>query len=174
MRVSGADVLIAIVAVSVGVLLAPSAALAHAERQSSEPAAGRTLAEPPRHLYINFSEPPTGDSVITVVDGCGNDVVDDFDVTDRTIHATLLAGQPGRYKVATKVVSGLDGHPTRDGWSFEVEGARDCSAPPPQAEAGDEEPPEEDGGGGGSTMLLAAAGVAALIGIAATIRLRSK
>ena len=96
----------------------------------------------------------------------------DFEVTDRTIHANLDPGQPGTWKVRTRVVSGLDGHPTRDRWSFEVGGTRDCAALPPGADE-TEEPEEEDGGGVGAAALLAAAAVV-LIGVAAAIRLRSK
>ena len=148
-------------------------ALAHAERQSSRPDEGKQLGKPPLHLYVNFSEPPTGDSTITVLDGCGNAVVADFEVTDRTIHANLDPGQPGTWNVRTQVVSGLDGHPTRDRWSFEVDGTRDCAAPPPEADDTGESD-EEDGGGVGAAALLAAGAAVVLIGIAAAIRLRSK
>ena len=164
------------VAVAAGLLLLlafPAAALAHAERQSSRPGEGKTLKEPPLHLYVNFSEPPTGDSKITVLDGCGTDVVGDFEVTDRTIHANLEPGQPGRWRVSTDVVSGLDGHRTADAWAFEVTGAKDCSSPPPQAGDPEDGSGDEDGGLG-SAVLLAAGGAVVLIGIAAAIRLRSK
>jgi methionine-rich copper-binding protein CopC len=155
------------------VIALPGVALAHAERQSSRPDEGTELRRPPLHLYVNFSEPPTGDSTVTVLDGCGNAVVADFEVTDRTIHANLDPGQPGTWRVRTQVVSGLDGHPTRDRWSFEVDGTRDCAAPPPPADD-TEEPDEEVGGGVGGAVLLAAGAAVVLIGMAAAIRLRSK
>jgi methionine-rich copper-binding protein CopC len=156
------------------VLLPVSAALAHAERQSSDPKEGKKLDEPPLHLYINFSEPPTGDSQVTVTDGCGNDVIDNFDVQDRTIHANLLAGQPGEYNVTTQVVSGLDGHETNDAWSFTVTGTKDCSAAPPTSDSDGAGTSAEEDDGIGSVALLAAGGAVVLIGIAAAIRLRSR
>ena len=154
------------------VLLPTAQALAQAERQSSDPEEGKTLQEPPAHLYINFSEPPTGDAKITVTDGCGDDVVANFDVTDRTIHANLDVGQPGRYKVATQVVSGVNGQQTSDDWTFKVSGTKDCSAAPPEDEPADGGGTEEDGGVG-PIALLAAGGAVVLIGVAAAIRLRS-
>ena len=157
------------------VLLLPTAqALARAERQSSEPEAGKTVDEPPLHLYVNFSEPPTGDAKISVIDGCGDDVVANFEVTDRTIHANLDEGQPGRFKVETQVVSGLDGHETSDEWAFKVSGTKDCSAAPSEDDAGRDGGEEEQDGGADSTALLVAGGAVVLIGVAAAIRLRSK
>ena len=82
-------------------------------------------------------------------------------------------GQPGRYKVETQVVSGLDGHETSDEWSFKVSGTKDCSAAPPEDDTGDEGGDEEESGVG-SAALLVAGGAVVLIGIAAAIRLRSK
>lgn len=172
MRRRPIDLLSIFILTAVIVLLPAVHALAHAERQSSEPEAGKTIDEPPLHLYINFSEPPTGDAKIGVTDGCGDDVVANFEVTDRTIHANLDAGQPGRYNVDTQVVSGLDGHETSDEWSFKVSGTKDCSAAPPE-DGTDDGGGEEEDGGVGSTALLVAGGVVVLIGIAAAIRLRS-
>jgi methionine-rich copper-binding protein CopC len=154
-------------------LVFPTTALGHAERQSSEPKKGETLPEPPLHLYINYSEPPTGDASITVLDGCGNDVVANFEVTDRTIHANLEGGQPGRWVVNTKVISGVDGHDTSDRWGFKVDGSADCDVAASEA-SGSETDPGGDDGGLGSAALLAAGGVVVLIGVAAAIRLRSK
>jgi methionine-rich copper-binding protein CopC len=166
------DLFVMFVLTALVVLLPTAQALAHAERQSSDPEEGKTLQEPPAHLYINFSEPPTGDAKITVTDGCGDDVVANFDVTDRTIHANLDIGQPGRYRVATQVVSGLDEHETSDEWSFKVSGTKDCGAAAPEDEPADEGVEEDEGVG--SLTLLAAGGAVVLIGVAAAIRLRSK
>ena len=167
MRRPPLDLFVMLILTALVMLLPTAQAFARAERQSSDPEEGKTLQEPPAHLYINFSEPPTGDAKITVTDGCGEDVVANFDVTDRTIHANLDVGQPGRYEVATQVVSGLDGQKTSDDWTFKVSGTKDCAAAPPE-----DEPAGEDGVG--SIALLAAGGAVVLIGVAAAIRLRSK
>ena len=165
--------LAALTTVALALVAAATPALAHAERLSSDPKPGSNLNEPPQHLYVNFSEPPTGDSVAVVTDGCGNDVVGTTEVTNKTLHLTLDEGQPGRWKVETSVISGLDGHPTKDSFRFRVQGERDCSAAP---DGGD----DEEGGGtdtedSGSSLpiLLIAGGAVVLVGGAAAIRMRS-
>lgn len=125
---------------------------------------------PPDELQITFTEPPTGDARVAVLDECGRDVVADIQVQNYEITATLSAGQPGIWRVDSNVISAVDGHATRDRWSFEVRGEADCSAPEtavPDAAAGDEEE-EEDGGGVpvpvlalvGATVLLVVVGLA--------------
>jgi methionine-rich copper-binding protein CopC len=152
---------------------------AHAERISEEPKAGSKVDTAPRHLYVNFTEPPTGDSNAVVTDGCGNDVVDDIELTNKTMHLTLSEGQPGRWKVDTKVISGLDGHPTNDGFGFRVAGEADCSAAPPDDDGdddgggddGDAGGPEEDGDGSSAPVLLITIGAVVIVGGAAAVRL---
>ena len=142
-----------------GVMLVHAApASAHAERIRSKPDEGERASAPPAALRIDFSEPPIGDARFVVLDGCGNDVVQEIDVHGTTIDATLRDGQPGDWRVETRVVSGVDGHATSDSWSFSVRGAPDCSEQPdatPPPSAGD----DDDSSGGEGTFLLVFAGL---------------
>jgi methionine-rich copper-binding protein CopC len=145
-------------------------ARAHAERSTSSPKEGARLGARPDELHITFTEPPTGDARVAVLDECGRDVVADVQVQNFEITATLAAGQPGTWRVDSNVISAVDGHATRDRWTFEVRGEADCSAPEttgPGASAGDDD--EDDGGGGvpvpvlvliGATVLLVVVGLA--------------
>ncbi|MDQ3915354.1 MAG: copper resistance protein CopC [Actinomycetota bacterium] len=140
-------------------------ARAHAERSASSPKEGATLGAAPDELQVTFTEPPTGDAAVTVVDGCGRDVVADVEVQNFDLTVPLAAGQPGKWNVETNVISAVDGHDTRDRWTFRVRGERDCSAPesaPPGAAADD----DDDGGIpmpllalGGATVALVALGL---------------
>ena len=156
-----------------GALLVHAApASAHAERIRSKPDEGERASAPPAALRIDFSEPPIGDARFIVLDGCGNDVVEEIDAHGTTIDATLRDGQPGDWQVETRVVSGVDGHATSDAWSFSVRGSPDCSEEPeetPPASAGDE---DEDPGGDG-TFLLVFAGLT-LVAIVLALALRRK
>lgn len=157
-------------------LLAPVAtaapALAHAERSASTPREGAAVAAPPRELRITFTEPPSSDAVVEVTDGCGRDVVAGFDVENFELTAELREGQPGKWRVHTNVLSLVDGHNTRDLWTFDVRGKADCTAQetvPP--EPGDEE--DEEGGSGIVPLLGLGAAVVVLTGIALAVRGRS-
>ena len=147
-------------------------AFAHAERASSRPDEGSNAAKAPKSLVVTFTEPPTGDAAIEVLDGCGRDVVSDVQVQNFEIDATLADGQPGEWTVRTNVISAIDGHNTRDRWTFSVRGEADCSAaetPAPRA-AGDGE--EDDGGG--SALPLLAIGAATLVLVAIGVMLRGR
>jgi methionine-rich copper-binding protein CopC len=116
----------------IGLALAiPGTAWGHAERSASTPEAGAKLDEIPSSLHVEFTEPPTSDAVVEVLDGCGNDVVASYDVEGTAIDARLSGGVPGRWNVRLRVVSGLDGHETNDRFGFAVKGERDCAAPRP-------------------------------------------
>ena len=130
-------------------------ALAHAERVASTPEDGAKRAQVPAEVSVSFTEPPIADANFQVLDGCGNDVVEDLDVQGTDITAALSGGQPGRWKVAFHVVSGIDGHATRDDFRFAVRGEADCEAeasPPPDATGPGEDDEEEDDG---PMMLIA-------------------
>lgn len=142
------------VTVFVALLAQTGPAAAHAERSASTPKEGAAVAAPPKSLEITFTEPPTGDAVVEVVDGCKRDVVADVEVQNFEITAALAEGQPGRWTVQTNVISGVDGHNTRDRWTFQVRGEPDCSAAesaPPDRAAGDD---DDEGGGSSSLPLL--------------------
>ena len=109
------------------VVLAPAPAGAHAERVGSTPKEGAKVKAVPGELTISFSEPPTSDASLTVTDGCDRDVAGDFKISNLEMTAALSEGQPGKWKVESRVISGLDGHSTADSWTFSVKGKADCS-----------------------------------------------
>ena len=146
----------------------PTAARAHAERIASNPEANADLDAAPTNVSIDFTEPPTGDANLVVMDGCGNDVVDQITVKNMSVSGSLSEGQPGKWVVRTTVVSGIDGHETADSWTFTVKGQKDCSV------ANDEEPTsaeeeEDDYGSSFPVVPVAIAGVA-VVGIALILR----
>lgn len=168
MRRAAAAMAAVVAAVMAAVMAAAAPAYAHAERAASTPKEGTRVAAPPKALNVTFTEPPTGDAVVEVIDGCGRDVVADVRVQNFEITATLAEGQPGRWTVSTNVISGVDGHNTRDRWTFGVRGLPDCSAAETQAPAAGGEDDEDEGGGssalplllvGGATLALVAVGL---------------
>jgi methionine-rich copper-binding protein CopC len=146
-------------------------AFGHAERAATTPEVGARVDEVPGTVSVSYTEPPAGNPVFHVLDGCGDDVVQDLKVQDMTIDATLAGGQPGAWKVEWRVISGVDGHDSRDSYSFRVAGQKDCSvaAPSPSDRADD----SDDGGSGASVLLPVAIGGAVLIGLALLLRGRS-
>ncbi|MDQ3953426.1 MAG: copper resistance protein CopC [Actinomycetota bacterium] len=153
-------------------VLAAAPAHAHAERSASTPEEGERVPTAPEALRVTFTEPPTGDAAVEVVDGCGRDVVTDVEVQNFELTATLAGGQPGRWTVNTNVISAVDAHNTRDRWTFTVRGEPDCTAresAPPDRAGGDED--EEDGG---SVLPLIAIGGATIGLIALALLLRGR
>lgn len=158
-------------AVFAAVLTQATPAFAHAERSASTPKEGATVAAPPDALSITFTEPPTGAAVVEVVDGCGRDVVEIVDTQNLELDATLAEGQPGRWAVQTNVISAVDGHNTRDRWTFQVRGQPDCSGPQtegPDAAGNDEE--AGDGGGSALPLIAIAGGTLVLVLVALVLR----
>ncbi len=144
------------------VVVPAAPALAHAERTGSTPEPRSRAAAPPAEVSVSFTEPPVADADFQVLDGCERDVVDDLDVQGTDITASLSEGQPGRWRVEFHVISGIDGHPTRDAFSFRVRGAPDCTAeeePPPAA--GDD--PRDDDSGGRGLLIALFAGVTVVV-----------
>lgn len=124
---SAVTMLLAVVSASVTLIFAAQPAAAHAELTSSSPREGARLAAAPSSLSIRFSEPPTVDAVLSVTDGCGDEVVDAVEVLNLQLDGDLSAGQPGVWEASFGVVSAVDGHPTRGRFSFRVSGPADCS-----------------------------------------------
>lgn len=168
-----------LVIVALGVLLAPARVHAHGELQGTIPEPGSKLDKPPDHLVINFTEPPTNQSVVTVTDGCGGDVVDVLDFQERTAHVFLKRAEPGRWKVSYQVISSSDGHKTDGSYALTVAGKAQCSGdvgkgkgprggPGPQA--GGE--PGGDGEGDESSFPIVpvALGTAGLVALALVVR----
>ena len=131
-------------------LVAPGPALAHGELLSTKPEKNSTVAKPPGHLIIEFTEAPTKQSLVKVRDGCGDEVVDQLAFEDRKAHVFLTKAQPGKWKVSYDVVSAVDGHPSKGSYALTVEGKADCSSP-----KGD---PKDDSGNGGTGPGPGAAG----------------
>jgi len=119
-------------------------ARAHGDLVSTIPKQDSKLKKPPDHLIINFTEPPAKGSVVTVRDGCRDDVVDELDFEERVGHVFLSEGRPGDWKVSYKVISAADGHKTAGSYSLTVAGKADCSEKPPK-----DEPPKDNGSGEG-------------------------
>lgn len=148
-----------------------SVALAHAERSASDPEADARLRSVPTEVVIDFTEPPIQGASVAVVDGCERDVVEDVEVSGTTMTIPLQEGRPGDWTVEFRVVSAIDGHPTRDSFDFRVRGAPDCedlAAPEPD----DGEEPR-GGDGGGLPVVPIALGVSALLAAAIAARVMS-
>ena len=148
------------------VVLAPAPAGAHAERVGSTPKEGAKVGAPPGELTISFSEPPTADARLTVTDGCNRDLVSDLEISNLEMTAALDKGQPGKWKVESRVISGIDSHATQDNWTFSVKGKADCSR-------GNAAPKRRDDDGEESSLpwglIIGITG--ALVGVAVAVRL---
>ena len=154
-------------ATAIALMFAPEAS-AHAAISESDPKSGTEVTEAPDALHIEYTEPPTGDASITVSDGCGRDVVESLDIQNLEIDATLTEGQPGDWKVDSSVISGLDGHQTKESFRFSVAGKKDCSGDPSPAAR---EPEREDSSG--APLLPIAGATVAIVAIALFVRSRS-
>ena len=125
-------------------------------------------------LEISFTEPPTGDTRLRVRDGCGDNVVESIDLNGTELAAQLEEAQPGRWEVSTAVVSGIDGHPTRDTWGFRVRGRAQCSEPGDNETGAPEPEPDvavnTDDEGSGFPVVPFALGSVAVIGLAVLVR----
>lgn len=161
---------IAVMALVLLSFVAAPRAFGHAERAATTPEVGARVDEVPAAVSVSYTEPPAGNPVFRVLDGCGNDVVGDLKVQDMTIDATLTGGQPGAWNVEWRVISGVDGHDTRDSYSFKVAGQKDCTVAAPEQPEGRDVP--EDGPGAGF-LLPIAIGAVLLAGMALFLRGRS-
>lgn len=174
--------------VTVILLLPTVEALAHGDIQRRLPSEGATRKRPPGHVLIEFTEAPTEDSVIRVMDGCGRDVVSEQYVEGRTKHVFLRRGraQPGEWEVSYRVISAEDGHLTRGSYNFTVRGDTDCTEPEPEPEPAED--PNEDGNGGpdaasgerpgpdegdGFPVVPVTLGAVGIVGLAALARILS-
>jgi copper resistance protein C len=166
-------------------LLAPTPALAHSELESSRPADGSRPKEPPEHLVLNFSEPPSKDSVVTVSDPCTKNLVGDSFVAENAFHVQLDGGTGGRYQVSYSLISADDGHPTKGTFSFTVKGAAKCSsgqpddgpagpADDPSEAAASEGDPASDEDDSSSPIVPIALGGVGLVAVAALARFATR
>jgi methionine-rich copper-binding protein CopC len=163
-------------------LLAATPVLAHGDIDSLHPEPESVRAKSPGHVMLKFTEAPTEDARVAVLDGCGDEMTDERYVQGRTFHVFLKKGQPGKWKVSYTVISAVDGHKTSGEYTFTVKGKRDCSEPEPQASETDEPAgnagtpnPDlattSDADDPGVPVVVIGVGVLALIGIAFLVRM---
>ncbi len=162
-----ARALLSLTSISV-VIAVPATAYAHAAYQSSIPEPRARLEAAPESITVNYAEPPTTDSVFSVIDGCGRDVARDVEILNRTIEASVDDAQPGQWTVEWTVLSAVDGHTTRDQFKFTVDGEADCSAAAPDDDVADDGPTPDAGGGSLVPYLI---GAVVLVALAAGLRM---
>lgn len=164
-----------------GLMALAAPAGAHGEIQGTDPEPRSTVRRAPRSVAVTFTEAPTAQAVLKVTDGCKRDVSQGIEVQDATATVRVATGQPGKWNVSYRVISALDGHLTRGGYSFTVAGQKDCTpdAKPtdtPQDEA-TEVPPlvgddgdAGDDGGSGAPVVPIAIGAVVLVSVALIAR----
>jgi copper resistance protein C len=178
------------IAMTVVVLLLalwPAAAFGHGETTTTDPKNGATLGTAPKQVAVTLTEPPAKDAELEVVDGCGDIVSANAEVDGQVLSTEISKGEPGNWEASYRIVSAVDGHPTKDAWTFKVDGKKDCSADEPKEPKGNGTPNSNDDGDGGGTaqgpegeddgssfpVVPVAAGTAALVGLALFIRTRA-
>ncbi|MEU1514947.1 copper resistance CopC family protein [Streptomyces sp. NPDC005811] len=116
---------------------APQAA-AHTELGTTSPKADATLAAPPAHVTLTFTDPMTqkyAKVAVTAADGTSA-ASGAVEVDGSTVTLPLTADVPsGRYTVGYRVVS-ADGHPVSGSYTFTVRSASTpgtTTSPPPKA-----------------------------------------
>ena len=101
--------------------LAPTAASAHTELSSSDPADGSTLTDPPTEVTLTFEGEVSEDAAFTVTGPTGSEVGSgelDRDVADRNVvRGEVSVEQAGEY-VVSYTIAGEDGHPIEGEVSF--------------------------------------------------------
>ena len=108
-----------------GALASPRGVAAHALLQSSDPAAGSTVAAAPAIVTLTFGEQPDPKlSSVRILDTGGRDVAAGAAtaVLDRPLVLTIALGDvpEGVYTVAWRTVSVVDGHTTAGSFAFGV------------------------------------------------------
>lgn len=158
--------------------------LAHGDLRSTQPEAGSTTPRIPRHISIDFTEAPTGRPEIGIVDGCRRPVAAGVTrVEEGQVHVAVdRSAQPGKFSVNYRIVSAVDGHPSKGSYKFTVNGKRDCSPDEPAKETpdgsgddGDDQaaPPPAPADDSGTTWLLAVGGGTLLLVVVALVLRRS-
>ena len=134
----GAAAGLALAAALLAVVATAPTALAHALPQSSDPAAGATLASGPPQVTIRFGEPPDPKlSSIKVLDTSGAPVTAGPTVVvagqPEQLSVPLGPLSPGWYTVTWRTVSAVDGHTAAGSFAFGVgvTGVGPSAAPSP-------------------------------------------
>jgi methionine-rich copper-binding protein CopC len=135
-------------------LAVPAPAGAHGGLEGSDPAADARVKRPPGRVTMGFSEFPSEDSVMKVLDGCKRDVVSSTSVAGSDLVGVIGSGQPGKWKASYRVISAEDGHLTKGSFSFTVTGKKDCNPDDDKKDGGDGSataaPPEDPNGASGA------------------------
>jgi LPXTG-motif cell wall-anchored protein len=177
----GAVLLTAVTCTPAVLLGTASPASAHAQLQSSKPAAGSTVAQPPTEVRLRFTEAPARSTVALVRDGCRNDVTQDLRIEGDELVVQVAPGQPGAWAVTAAVLSDEDGHSTESDITFTVSGQPDCTSASPTA--GGTSPAAGEGrtqgagrsaSGGSSTASLVLLGGGALLAVAGAFLVRRR
>jgi copper transport protein len=137
--------LAAMLAVSIWLSLAATAAFAHAGLESSDPSNGELLETAPDLISLTFTEPPDLSlTTIGVLDDTGAPVPtgppDLAPGSDREVRVRLDPVPDGVYTVTWRTVSATDGHVTSNAFSFGV-GVSPEAVRPLTGGAGKTEPP---------------------------------
>jgi LPXTG-motif cell wall-anchored protein len=178
----GAVLLTAVTCTPAVLLAAATPASAHAQLQSSKPAAGATVAQPPTEVRLRFTEAPARSTVALVRDGCRNDVTQDLRIEGDELVVQVAPGQPGAWAVTAAVLSDEDGHSTESDITFTVSGQPDCTSASPTT-GGTSSPAAGEGrtqgagrsaSGGSSTASLVLLGGGALLAVAGAFLVRRR
>ena len=123
------------------VVLGAAPAFGHAAYRQSDPARDEMVTVAPREVSAEFTEPLTRDSSIQVVDPCGRRVNGDSDVDGERVSVAMSGDAAGTYRVRFRLISTVDGHPTRGGFEFTAKQGVAC----PQEATGGAATADEDG-----------------------------
>lgn len=159
----------AVLSIATLIVVASSApAFGHAALTKATPKDGARLDRVPGTVQIDYAEPPTTDSKFTVMDGCGRDVARNVEILNQSITADVDSGQPGNWQVEWAVVSAVDGHLTKEGVAFTVEGEADCDRA-----AAEDIPTDDEESGSSFPVVPVVIGTLLIVGVAIAVRLRS-
>lgn len=129
---------VALAVVTIGALLAVATSIsAHADLESSVPAADSTVASAPLTLDLTFTEEVASEGITVRVVGPGGDEVQagtaEVDLNDpERRHVTLALRAnlpPGRYTVEWETTSNLDDHAETGSFSFTVGASASPASP---------------------------------------------
>lgn len=161
-------------AVALVVLGLSGVAHAHGDIRNSSPAAGTKVAQPPSDIVLMMAEPVAEGSSVVVTDGCGREVSTTAEIRREIFETAIEGGRPGRWKVAVRSISAVDGHLVRERFSFRVLGRKDCSGDEGDTDVSPDtssRPPIENPDQGTSFPVVPfALGSVALIAVALALR----
>lgn len=123
------------------VVFGATPAFGHAAYRESDPSRDETVAVAPRQVSAEFTEPLTSDSSLQVVDPCGRRVEGNSDVDGERVAVAVSGDAAGTYRVRFRLISTVDGHPTRGGFAFTAQRGVAC----PEAAADSGGSADEDG-----------------------------